>query len=262
MSSMRLWDKCTDAAKRRLLMNVGVRDPRDEALPSSAEVMLTLWGEYVGIGFKLTEDDTRYKFVSPFFAEALEFGADLAEPVGAGEDHSKDLLSFGEIEDQIRLQDVRAKLLREWWSRHEVLLVCIFDNQSVTSGLLAVRKAPFSVRFYLAGSLECEVIEKQAKLVLRVLGVVPDQVPPRCNCAVNVVGALMAHYIESEIREAVGETRGCLGWPANRLKKVKGYLFGLRNACEMQRRKWCAERNEMDSKRRLVTEDNVTGIET
>ena len=33
---------------------------------------------------------------------------------------------------------------------------------------------------------------------------------------------LIAHYIEAEIREALGETRGCLGWPLHRLKKVRG----------------------------------------
>ena len=32
--------------------------------------------------------------------------------------------------------------------------------------------------------------------------------------------------------EAVGETRGCLGWPPQRLKKVRGYLRGSRNALE------------------------------
>ena len=58
--------------------------------------------------------------MSPFFAEALEFGSELAESVEAGEDLQRELLSFGEIEDQIRRQDVRTRLLREWWSKHEV----------------------------------------------------------------------------------------------------------------------------------------------
>ena len=93
MRDMRLWDKCTDAVKRDLLMKVGVRDPRDEVLPSSASVSLTMWGEYVGIGLRLSED-LRYKFVSPFFAEALEFGSDLAESVEAGEDHHKGALEL------------------------------------------------------------------------------------------------------------------------------------------------------------------------
>ena len=220
MSIMRMWDKCTDAAKRRLVMNVGVRDPRVEALPCSIDVMLTLWGEYVGMGLRLSEDDTRYKFVSPFFAEALEFGADLAESVEAGEDHPKELLSFGETEDQSRLQDARARLLREWWFKHEVLLVCLVDEASSSLALLAVRKEPVSVRFYEAGAVRGEAIAKQASLVLRILEGVPDEVPCRCNCAVSGAEDLMAHYIEAEIREAVGETRGCLGWPLQRLKKV------------------------------------------
>ena len=181
MSNMRLWDKCTEAVKRDLLMKVGVRDPRDEVLPSSASVSLTMWGEYVGIGLRLSED-IRYKFVSPFFAEALEFGAELAEAVEAGEDHQKELLSFGEIEDQSRRQDVRARLLREWWSKHEVLLVCLVDKASGSLGLLAVRKEPVSVRFYEAGAVRGEAIAKQASLVLRILEGVADEVPGRWCC--------------------------------------------------------------------------------
>ena len=42
MSKMRLWDKCNEATKRDLLKKVGVRDPRDEVLPSSASVSLTM----------------------------------------------------------------------------------------------------------------------------------------------------------------------------------------------------------------------------
>ena len=112
MRVMKLWDKCTEALKRELLWKVGVRDPRDEVLPSSASVSLTIWGEYVGIGLKAGEDRP-YKFVSPFFVEALEFGSELVEAVEAGEDHLKALLSFAEIEDQARRQDVREMLLKD-----------------------------------------------------------------------------------------------------------------------------------------------------
>ena len=58
--------------------------------------------------------------------------------------------------------------------------------------------------------------------MLRHLEGVPDEVPSRCNCAVSATEDLIAHYIEAEIREALGETRGCLGWPLHRLKKVRG----------------------------------------
>ena len=45
---------------------------------------------------------------------------------------------------------------------------------------------------------------------------VPIEVPVRCNCAVQGTEELIAHYVESEIREVLGETRGCLGWIASR----------------------------------------------
>ena len=98
MSNMRLWDKCSEGVKRDLLLKLGVRDPRDEVLPSSAPVTLTMWGEYVGIGLRLSEDRP-YKFVSPVFVEAFEFGFDLMKAVEAGEDTQKGILNFGEIED-------------------------------------------------------------------------------------------------------------------------------------------------------------------
>ena len=189
-------------------------------LPSSASVSLTIWGEYVGIGLKAGEDRP-YKFVSPFFVEALEFGSGLVEAVAAGEDDSvKALLSFAEIEDQSRKQAVRVRLLKEWLANHEVLVVCFVDEATQSSALLAVRKEPLSVRLYEAGVIQCEAIKKQASLVLRILEGVADEVPGRCNCAVNGAEDLIAHYIEAEIREALGETRGCLGWPSLRLMKV------------------------------------------
>ena len=93
--------------------------------------------------------------------------------------------------------------------------------------------------------------------MLRVLEGVSDEVPTRCNCAVRGAEDLIAHYIEAEIREALGETRGCLGWPLLRLKKVKGHLRGLRTALETHRKKWCNEMNEIDSRRRMVNEATV-----
>ena len=56
--------------------------------------------------------------------------------------------------------------------------------------------------------------------MLKLFEDVPDEVPTRCNCAVVSTEDLIAHYIEAEIREAQGETRGCLGWPIHRMKKV------------------------------------------
>ena len=143
MSNLRLWDKCSESVKRDLLMKLGVGDPRDEVLPSSAPVSLTMWGEYVGIGLRLGEQRP-YKFVSPFFVKAFEDGFDLMQKAEEGEF----ALNFAELEDETLAQDVRQRLLQEWWAQHEVLLVCLCDEASGSSGLLALRKTPVSVRFY------------------------------------------------------------------------------------------------------------------
>ena len=143
MRNMRLWDKCSASVKRDLLLKLGVRDPRDEVLPSSAPVSLTMWGEYVGIGLRLGEQRP-YKFVSPFFVKAFEDGLDVMQKAEAGEF----CLNFAELEDQSHRQDLRQKLLQDWWAQHEVLLVCLCDEASGSSALLALRKTPVSVRFF------------------------------------------------------------------------------------------------------------------
>ena len=54
-------------------MKLGVRDPRDEVLPTSATLRLTMWGEYAVIGLKHHEHRP-YKFVSSFFVQAFGRG--------------------------------------------------------------------------------------------------------------------------------------------------------------------------------------------
>ena len=147
MRKMRMWDKCTESVKRDLLYKVGVRDPRDEVLPRTTSVTLTSWGEYVPIGLSLGEE-CKFKFVPPAFAKAFEDGVEMMRKVGAGEL----TLSFDTIEDQAHRQDVRQKLLSDWWSQNEVLLVCLCDEASASAALLVVRKTPISVRYYEAGA--------------------------------------------------------------------------------------------------------------
>ena len=57
-------------------------------------------------------------------------------------------VSFSEAEDQAHRQDGRLSLLKDWWNQNEVLLLCLCDEASNSSALLAVRKTPLSVRFY------------------------------------------------------------------------------------------------------------------
>ena len=78
MRPLKLWDKITDKVKRDMLFQLGVRDPRDEVLPESPSFILTMWGEYMRIGFVLGEK-TPYKFVSSFFVRALVEGSQMLE---------------------------------------------------------------------------------------------------------------------------------------------------------------------------------------
>ena len=143
MRNLRLWDKCTESVKRDLLCKLGVRDPRDEVLPTTMSLSLTMWGEYLPIGLRLSED-RKYKFVQPAFVNAFEEGDETVSKVMANEYDD----NFQKIEDAVYRQEVRQKLLKEWWGQHELLVVCLCDEASGSSGLLALRKTPMSVRFY------------------------------------------------------------------------------------------------------------------
>ena len=254
MSDLRLWDKCSDKVKRDLLCMVGVGDPRDEVLPTTTSVRLTLWGEYVPIGLRLEE--RKFKFVPPAFVKAFEDGHAMMKRAEAGEFRS----TFADLEDQAQRQQVRQTLLTEWWDKNEVLLVCMCDEASGTSALLALRKTPISARYYEAGAEGRGAISRQILLMLGHLEGVPHEVPQRSNCSGLATEALIAHYIEGEIREAKGETRGCLGWPPVRIKRVKGYLSGLHTSIEAARRKWCIEENAIEAKRKQITEEVVARV--
>ena len=210
MTAMRYWDKCSEQLKRQLLHKAGVRDPRDEVLPSTASVRLTMWGEYLPYGLGLDEG-CKCKFVQPAFVKALGD----ADELQAFED-----LNLDEVADFDKRQRLRYDLLEGWWVQNEVLLVCVCDEASASSALLAVRKTPPSLRYYEAGARGNEAMTKHLRLVLGRCGGVPDEVPDPINCTSAVTEDLIAHYIEGEFREARGETRGCLGYAANRLKKV------------------------------------------
>jgi len=145
MQNMRMWDKSSEQVKRGLLLKIGVMDPRDEALPSSTPVMLTLWAEFLPIGLR-RDEGCKCKFIPPAFVKACEEAHEVIQRASAG-DFS---VSFEDLEDYAQRQELRQKLLREWWAQNEVLLVCMCDEATGTSSLLALRKTPMSVRYYEA----------------------------------------------------------------------------------------------------------------
>ena len=147
MKSMRWWDKCSESSKRDILLKVGVRDPRDEVLADTPGPVLTMWGEYLPIGLRFNEafaGGPPLRFVQPAFVKAFSDGSEMLSQVEVG----AAAVSFAEVEDQAHRQDGRLSLLKDWWNQNEVLLLCLCDEASNSSALLAVRKTPLSVRFY------------------------------------------------------------------------------------------------------------------
>ncbi len=98
---------------------------------------------------------------------------------------------------------------------------------------------------------------RQVKHMLEELTGEAAEVPPRMNCALVGSEEVIAHYLEGEMREAQGETRGCLGWPSHRMKKVRGHLKGLLSSLEASRKKWCSEENALEARRKQLTEEMV-----
>ena len=84
MSKFRFGDKCSDTVRKDSLRKLGVRDPRDEVLPSTTEFALAMWGEYAQIGLRLNESH-KLKFIQPYFVQAFEAGHDLTKRVEVGE---------------------------------------------------------------------------------------------------------------------------------------------------------------------------------
>ena len=138
--------------------------------------------------------------------------------------------------------------------------MCFCDEASGSSALLAVRKTPISVRHYEAGALGREAISRQMVFMLENLGCVPSEVPPRTNCSLVAIEELIAHYSEADVREVLGETKGCLGWAQTRVKKVMGHLKGLHNTLETARKKWCIEANQIEAKHQQLTEAMVAKV--
>ena len=143
MSAMRFWDKCGDQLKREMLHKAGVRDPRDEVLPTTASVSLTMWAEFVKFGLRLDED-CNFKFVPPAFVKAYGDGDELLDRIETLDPPMSD----ADLEDFEKRQGARIELLTDWWRQNEVLLVCVCDEASTSSALLVVRKTPISLRCY------------------------------------------------------------------------------------------------------------------
>ena len=95
MRVLRFWDKLSEVVKRGLFFKVGVRDPREDVLPTTLSVRLTAWGEYLPIGLRYSEE-CKCKFVPPAFAQAFEVGHATILRAEAGEFS----ISFAELEDR------------------------------------------------------------------------------------------------------------------------------------------------------------------
>ena len=94
-----------------------------------------------------SDEENKYKFVPPAFVSAFEQAVESMRRV----EENDSVMSFADLEDLSHRQDVRQKMLEDWWHQSDVLLLCCCDEATASSALFAVRKAPTSVRFYEVG---------------------------------------------------------------------------------------------------------------
>ena len=152
MKPMRKWDKISEKTKKEVLCAIGVKDPREVKVEETCQDLMTMWGEYMKIGFDGGEG--KFAFVSPYFIEALVFGRDLDEALKEGEACLE--LSYTELHREMKRQEVRESVLRGWWEKSEVLLSMLIDKDSNSMALMAVRKDS-PVRMYETAGKRSEV---------------------------------------------------------------------------------------------------------
>ena len=213
-----------------------------------APTRLTLWCEYLRYGFNA--EDLKVKFVPPEFmrrcllADDILVSKDLEERIAAAKrngDEGEEYLA--KLEKEMDSHEARTKLLKRWWEANETLIVCMYDEASHRCGLLVERKAPRTSRYYEGGQVVSKGLAKQVALLRKMLEEKADDADevkvPRTNASVRGDTAeLVAHYVEAEMRELLGEARGCVKWPdPDRLQKVRQWMKGLRNSLEVYRNK-------------------------
>ena len=86
------------------------------------------------------------RFVHPQFVEMLFLDAEVLRRTEAGER----LMSFKDLEEVVRRQDLRVRCLKHWWEHNEVLLIMLGEADKKRWGLLALRKTAKTMRFYEA----------------------------------------------------------------------------------------------------------------
>ena len=120
-------------------------DPRVEALPKTTTLRLTAWGQYLSTGLQIL-GCKGVRFVPPQFVEMLFLDGLVIKRTEAGER----VMSFKDLEEVVRRQDLRVRCLKHWWEHSQVLLIVVRHPHIDRHALLALRKEPTSVRYYEA----------------------------------------------------------------------------------------------------------------
>ena len=162
---MRMWDHVKDEVLEGMLRSVGTSDPCGERLPEEPWMRLSLWADwllhaYSGGGLTGLEDDLeRAVVLSPSFCEAFSKGSAILEQVEDEVDNYEGTLE--KLREELSLQEVRIKHVRDSWEKAEVLITLLSDEREGKCALWVLRKNPRSERLYEAGVTRNDKLRKQ-----------------------------------------------------------------------------------------------------
>ena len=142
-------------------------------------------------------------------------------------------------------------ILKRLFARHEQLLISFYDGSTQRCAFLSVWKETREVRRYEGGYPE-DLFTPRMQHVVSLLDVDMKLELPLSHACYNAFHgtALTLHYIEAEVREFAGETRGLLGWPSlDRLKAVEKKLKQLRSCIDVVRSKLNAQEEKENAQR-------------
>ena len=262
MTPLRKWENWTQDMKKGVLESLGVSDPRLEVLPNTTSLKLSMWGQYLRHGLQF-QSENKVQFVPPCFVRAFHEVHTRLEKAAGGEQE----IGEEEVDEMAKRQVMRTRLLQHWRSHNELLVIGIVDEVSGRCALWCKRRDSREERFYEGGAHLNEAIQRRVHLLRQAFddegfdafkdeGL--EQMRKTNACIRGDPLELAAHWLEGEMREAKGESRGIVGWPdAKRLKAVRGWLTGLHTVLENYRKRWCKDEDQAEAKRVQASEQVV-----
>lgn len=229
--------------KQGLLMSLGVGNPTEstiEEVPTKGDELLDENVDVYGIMtmWSLSSlDDSKISYVPLSLTRAVLRNQGCDQGM---EEQALPELAAKQLRAMMRLvTDKSLVLMPVWGGGHFVLM--------------ALRKGCTEAAYYDSLSKPSLRCKQLAERLLQIIGfehllplrMLSEAVQPGATC-----GLFACHYLEDEVRAAIGEGHGCNGWPnLTRLKAIREYLSKSTTVLRATVTKW-AEQELLEEKKR------------